>query len=81
MPCNSRRYSVEFSEDMPDVAAGAYPIAFGNWQLGYLIIDKPGIRYLRDPFTSKPNLLFYAYRRTGGQVANFDAIELLKIEA
>lgn len=74
-------YPVEFSEDMPDVAAGGYPIAFGNWQLGYLIVDKPGVKYLRDPFTSKPNVLFYAYRRTGGQVANFDAIKLLKIEA
>jgi HK97 family phage major capsid protein len=72
-------YPVEFSEDMPDIAPGSVPIAFSNWRLAYLIVDKAGIRYLRDPFSSKPNLLFYAYRRVGGAVANSDAIKLLKI--
>jgi HK97 family phage major capsid protein len=62
-------YPVEFSEDMPDIAANALALAFGNFQLGYTIVDKPGVRYLRDPYSSKPNLLFYAYRRTGGAVA------------
>jgi HK97 family phage major capsid protein len=73
--------AVEFSEDMPAVAAGTFPIALGDWQDGYLIVDKAGIRYLRDPYSSKPNVLFYAYRRTGGSVANFDAIKLMKIAA
>lgn len=72
-------YPVAFSEDMPDVGAGNYPVAFGNWQLGYVIIDKAGVKYLRDPFTNKPNLMFYAYKRVGGGVANSEAIKLLKI--
>jgi HK97 family phage major capsid protein len=72
-------YPVEISEDMPDVGADTYPVAFGNWKLGYVIVDKAGIKYLRDPFTSKPNVMFYAYRRVGGGVANTEAIKLLKI--
>jgi HK97 family phage major capsid protein len=72
---------VEFSEDMPAIEAGATPITFGDWKQGYILVDKLGIRYLRDPFTSKPNVLFYAYRRTGGAVANSDAVKMLKIAA
>lgn len=72
---------VEFSEDMPSVGAGALAIAFADWQQGYLIVDRAGIKFLQDPYTSKPNVLFYAYRRTGGSVANTDAIKLLKISA
>ncbi|MEY4967214.1 MAG: hypothetical protein RL274_2797 [Pseudomonadota bacterium] len=70
---------VEFSEDMPAVEANAFPIALGDWQKGYTIVDQVGIRLLRDPFTDKPNVLFYAYKRVGGGVANTDAIKLLKI--
>lgn len=72
-------YPVEFSEDMPDVSGNAFPIAFGNFKAGYLIVDRPGDKSLRDPFTSKPNVMFYTYRRVGGGVANFEAIKLLKI--
>lgn len=74
-------YPVEFSEDLADIGAGTVPIAFGNWKLGYLLVDKAGIRFLRDPFSNKPNVLFYAYRRSGGDIANFEAIKALKIEA
>jgi HK97 family phage major capsid protein len=52
---------------MPDVTAGSLSIAFGNFQLAYVIVDKAGIRFLRDPFTDKRNLLFYALRRFAGQ--------------
>lgn len=72
---------VEFCEDMPAIAANSFPVAFGNWPLGYLIVDRPGIKWLRDPFTSKPLVNFYATRRTGGDVANSDCIKLLKISA
>jgi HK97 family phage major capsid protein len=71
-------YAVEFSEDMPDVTAGSLSIAFGNFPLAYVIVDKAGIRFLRDPFTDKPNLLFYAYRRVGGSIANSEALKLMK---
>ena len=63
---------------MPDVTAGSLSIAFGNFQLAYVIVDKAGIRFLRDPFTDKPNLLFYAYRRCGGSLANSEALKLMK---
>lgn len=74
-------YPVQFDENMPDLGANEFPIAFGNFNLGYCIVEKAGVKYLRDPFTDKPNVLFYAYRRVGGGVANDDAIKLLKCEA
>jgi len=70
---------VEFDENMPAIDADAFPIAFGDFKRGYTMVDKVGIRYLRDPFSSKPHVVFYAYRRTGGDVNNFEAIKLLKI--
>lgn len=74
-------YPVEMNEDMPDLAAGNCPIAFGNFKLGYCIVDKKGVKLLNDPYTDKPNVLFYAYRRVGGGLANDDAIKLLKVAA
>ena len=73
-------YPVELDEYMPDLGANTFPIAFGNWKKAYLIVEKAGIRMLRDPFTDKPNVLFYAYRRVGGGLANSEAIKLLKCE-
>lgn len=70
---------VYFDENMD--ATSQFPVAFGDWTRGYVIADKPGVRWLRDPFTSKPNVLFYAYKRVGGGVADFDAIKVLKIGA
>jgi HK97 family phage major capsid protein len=72
---------VEFCEDMPTVSAGTFPIALGDWQRGYTVVDMTGLRILRDPFMSKPNILFYAWKRVGGDVSNTDAIKLLKISA
>jgi HK97 family phage major capsid protein len=66
-------------DNMPAVAANALPVAFGDFQRGYLIADRMGIRVLRDPFTSKPNVLFYTTKRVGGGVVNFEAIKLMKI--
>lgn len=68
-------------DNMPAVGADAYPIAFGNFQRGYMIVDRMGVRVLRDPFTSKPNVLFYTTKRVGGAVVNFEAIKLLKVAA
>jgi HK97 family phage major capsid protein len=66
------------TEDMPDIATGAPGIAFGDFRRGYLIVDRHGVRVLRDPFTAKPYVLFYTTRRVGGGVQDFDAIKLLK---
>lgn len=74
-------YPVTEIETMPDVAAGALSIAFGDFQRGYLIVDRAGVRVLRDPFTAKPYVLFYTTKRVGGGVQNFDAIKVMKMAA
>ncbi len=74
-------YPVVEAEDMPDVAAGAFPIAFGNFRAGYLIAERQQTTILRDPYTNKPYVQFYATRRVGGQVMDSDAIKLLRIAA
>ncbi|KQZ92784.1 capsid protein [Mesorhizobium sp. Root157] len=66
-------------DNMPAVAASEFPIAFGDFSRSYLIVDRIGIRVLRDPFTSKPNVLFYTTKRVGGGMVNFEALKLLKI--
>lgn len=73
-------YPVVEAEDMPDIAAGAFPIAFGNFRAGYLIAERTATQILRDPFTNKPFVHFYATKRVGGQVLDSNAIKLLKIE-
>ena len=64
---------------MPDIAGGAYPIAFGNFRHGYLIAERSATQLLRDPFTNKPFVHFYATKRIGGQVLDSAAIKLLKV--
>ncbi len=71
-------YPVVECEDMPDVAASSLSVAFGDFSRGYLIVDRAGIRVLRDPYSSKPYVLFYTTKRVGGGVQDFDAIKLLK---
>lgn len=71
-------HPVAESEDMPDIAANAPAIAFGDFRRGYLIVDRVGIRVLRDPYSSKPYVLFYTTKRVGGGVQDFNAIKLLK---
>lgn len=67
--------------DMPDVAAGALPIAFGDFQRTYLVIDRIGIRVLRDPYTNKPYVSFYTTKRVGGGVVNPEPMRFQKIAA
>ncbi|KPF63008.1 phage major capsid protein [Porphyrobacter sp. AAP60] len=74
-------YPVIEAEDMPDAVGGAFPIAFGNFRHGYLIAESGATRILRDPFTNKPFVHFYATKRIGGKVLDSNAIKLLKIEA
>jgi HK97 family phage major capsid protein len=64
---------------MPDVAANSHPIAFGDFTAGYTIAERPDLRILRDPFSAKPNVLFYANKRVGGDVTDFAAIKLLRV--
>jgi HK97 family phage major capsid protein len=71
-------YPVTEVETMPDVGANSFSVAFGDFAKGYLIVDRAGVRVLRDPYTAKPYVLFYTTKRVGGGVQNFDAIKLLK---
>jgi HK97 family phage major capsid protein len=66
------------AEDMPDVAANSFAIAFGDFRRGYLVVDRAGIRVLRDPYSAKPYVLFYTTKRVGGGVQDYDAIKLMK---
>src|SRR3546814_10705460 len=65
-------YPVAEAEDMPDVAAEQCTIAFGNFRAGYLIAERSATEILRDPFTNKPFVHFYATKRIGGQVLHSD---------
>ncbi|MCU0905749.1 MAG: phage major capsid protein, partial [Tabrizicola sp.] len=78
-PSRLMGYPVVVSEDMPDVAANAFPIAFGDFRAGYTIAERPDMRILRDPFSAKPNVLFYANKRVGGDITDFAAIKLLRV--
>jgi HK97 family phage major capsid protein len=66
------------SEYMPDIATDAHAIAFGDFKRGYLIVDRVGVRMLRDPYSTKPYVLFYTTKRVGGGIQDFDAIKTLK---
>jgi HK97 family phage major capsid protein len=71
-------FPVAESEDMPNIATDSYAVAFGDFRRGYLIVDRTGIRILRDPYSSKPYVLFYTTKRVGGGVQDFDALKLLR---
>ena len=72
---------VETDDNMPAIGANAYPIAFANFKRAYLVIDRLGIRVLRDPYTNKPYIHFYTTKRVGGGVVMYEAIKLLKVAA
>lgn len=72
---------VEIDENLPPVAAGTLPVWFGDWKRAYLIIERVGIKFQRDPFTRRPNVVFYGYRRTGGGASDLYAAKALKIGA
>ncbi len=78
-PARLMGYPVLVSEDMPDVGANTYPIAFGDFRAAYTIAERPDLRILRDPFSAKPNVLFYANKRVGGDITDYAAIKLLKV--
>ncbi len=80
-PARLMGYPVLISEDMPDIAANAFAIAFGDFRAGYTVAERPDLRILRDPFSAKPHVLFYATKRIGGDVSDFAAIKLLKFAA
>ena len=77
-PARLMGYAVLIAEDMPDTSMLGGAIAFGDFEAGYTVAERPDLRILRDPFSAKPNVLFYATKRVGGDVSDFSAIKLLK---
>lgn len=74
-------FPVVEAEEMPDMDAGANAIAFGDFQRFYLVVDRQGVRVLRDPYSAKPYVLFYTTKRVGGGVQDFDAAKFLQFSA
>jgi HK97 family phage major capsid protein len=74
-------FPVVEAEDMPDIAANEDALAFGDFRRGYLVVDRTGVRILRDPYSAKPYVLFYTTKRVGGGVQDFGAIKLLRFSA
>lgn len=77
-PSSLLGYPLVEIEDMPDIDADSTSIAFGDFRRGYLIVDRQGVRVLRDPYSAKPYVLFYTTKRVGGGIQDFSAIKLLK---
>ena len=80
-PATFLGYGITEAEDMPAVAAGAFPLAFGDFREGYLIADRVGMRITRDEITTPGYVKFYIRKRVGGKIRNSQAIKLLKIAA
>ncbi|MEM8773446.1 MAG: phage major capsid protein [Pseudomonadota bacterium] len=77
-PARLMGYPVLVAEDMPDIGSDSFSIAFGDFGVGYTVAERPDLRILRDPFSAKPHVLFYATKRVGGDVSDYAAIKLLK---
>jgi HK97 family phage major capsid protein len=77
-PARLMGYPVAIVEDMPDMGADSHAIAFGDFGHGYTIAERPDMRILRDPYSAKPNVMFFATKRVGGDVTDFGAIKTLK---
>jgi len=80
-PATLHGYPVTEMPGMPNAAANALPIAFGDFRRGYLIVDRTGVRVLRDPYSNKPYVMFYTTKRVGGGVQNPETIKVLKMAA
>jgi HK97 family phage major capsid protein len=74
-------HAIYEANDMQDKVANGLAVAFGNFKAGYQIVDRVGIRVIRDIYSAKPYVLFYTTKRVGGAVKNFEAIKLLKVKA
>ena len=74
-------YRLTEIDEMDDIAANSLPIAFGNFKAAYTILDRIGVRVLRDPYTAKPFVLFYTTKRVGGGLIKPEPIRYYKIAA
>jgi HK97 family phage major capsid protein len=74
-------YRVEIDEGMPDIGENTFPVAFGDFRQGYVIVDRQGVRIVRDELTQKGRIVFDTYKRVGGGAGDFNAIKFLKVAA
>jgi HK97 family phage major capsid protein len=74
-------YAVHVDQYVPALASGSLSLAFGDFKAAYTIVDRIGVRTLRDPYTAKPYVAFYSTKRTGGAAVNFEAVKFLKLAA
>jgi HK97 family phage major capsid protein len=72
---------VNIDQYVPAIAASSLSLAFGDFAEGYTVVDRVGMRTLRDPFTAKPYVVFYTTKRTGGGAVNYEAVKFLKFSA
>lgn len=79
-PASLLGYPVAVFEDMPDMAAGSLSMAVGDMRSAYQIVDRMGVRTLRDPYTNKPYVQFYSTKRVGGDVVDFDALKIINFQ-
>ncbi len=80
-PATLMNFPVAEAEAMPNIAANSVSVLFGDFRRGYLIVDRAGVRILRDPYSAKPYVLFYTTKRVGGGVQDFAAIKGLRFAA
>ncbi|MFT0866039.1 phage major capsid protein [Pseudomonas sp. CAM1A] len=80
-PSTLLAYGITENEDMPDIAADANAVSFGDYKRGYTIVDRIGTRVLRDPYTNKPFVGFYTTKRVGGMLVDSQAIKVLTLSA
>ena len=80
-PATLMGYPIASFEDMPNPATGSLSIAFGDMRAAYQIVDRIGIRTLRDPYSAKPYVEFYTTKRVGGDVVNFEALKIINFKA
>jgi HK97 family phage major capsid protein len=74
-------YAARVDQYVPTIGTGSLSLAFGDFAEAYTIVDRLGVRILRDPFTAKPYVRFYTTKRTGGGAINFEAVKFLKFSA
>jgi len=72
---------VVFADDMPAATSGSLSVLYADFGRLYTIVDRIGIRTLRDPYTNKPYVKYYTTKRVGGDVVNFEAGKILKLSA
>lgn len=71
-------FPIVIDQDVPALGSGSLSMALGDFAEAYTILDRIGIRTLRDPYTAKPYVIFYSTRRIGGGALNFDAVKFVK---